>query len=1744
MNKVCKTICKSLIAITMILGVCVGSIQQILALNWGPAFYYPENDSSQDLVYLETIEDAWEFAKSSRTSKGENIVVYLNSNRMIYRPFYLGENESATIDMNGHYIKFRDSYGGYFGIENGEIFNLGKNSTLILKGSNPRTFGYEGWCYTDESTGELSISYDTKYMEVTAGGLLYNSTCYNTAGVIYMSEGAHAYLYNIAICGNEAMDRSGIADTRGMIRLAGDNAYLYLENSEISHNWGTVAGGIGVDGGTENCEIVMVNSKVEYNLERTPNPKYAFGGAGLLISSYAKLTMDNSSISHNVSVNKVGGGIKASDGMEIVLNNNSHIDYNETRKSNDGGGIYADGVLKITGDGTGTISYNSSSNDGGGILINNDDCYISNVTINGNTAKTGAGIYIDKEDTTIENCVITNNIASGNGGGIYDDNDGNVIKNCTITGNKTTSGKGGGVYVYGTVDVELRGKNIITGNKKGDSDNNLYLDNWGLSKAYIKGSVDAGSLVGISSSSDSTRQVGDELYNYIDGTFLLDSNRDKYHLEYVSSDHELFIREGESAKYTVYVNGQELGKYHYGDKVVVSDNNFNPEKVFVEWDTVNSTGYTIPKERKSKPTFTIDSMPLNDVHIEAYYAKKMTGLTLKIDKPVAGSNLPNSLLSMTNTTNESVYKTDKYEWLEVNGEDYTPTSGTAKYNTSYAIKLQMQQDVPSYLVFSESLKPYNVIIQYGDVTVQAKEVSVDSDGTLTVISRPIKTDLATITSFNTDSIMVHKGISKEELIAELPTSATGNSNEVVSYDSDNNPIYKKQIYTVNKEGITTELDCLLDENGKVVRPETGTVQVTLPVTAQEDLKIGENVTYQVKVTVFNDDDENITSIKDASINVPVGVTVDEFKNYLPSTTTVETSSGYTKEINVNKDSLGDQLNRHLDDDGKLVKVNTGEYYFEINLDVVTDENLKNTDHKQMKVTVNVTDSESEVTTKDITPDTPDTPEDKKTGITVSDVKNYVYNAEEHKETITIKDTKADKVLVEGIDYDVTYSRNKEATEDFTNVGTITITVTGKGNYSGSFEKTYNITPAPATVIVKAEDTGKVYGTIDPELTATVTGLNEDDTVEYSVTRTEGEDVGSYEIKATGEETQGNYTVVYESGTFTITAQTINPGTDPENPDSAYNGVQIGTLDDVVYNGTSQQQKPTVTDKEGTALIEGTDYEVSFSDDTTNVGEVTVTVTGIGNYTGEVTRTYNITPATVTVTVKAEDSGKVYGTTDPELTATVTGLNEDDTVEYSVTRTEGEDVGSYEIKATGEETQGNYTVVYESGTFTITAQTINPGTDPENPDSAYNGVQIGTLDDVVYNGTSQQQKPTVTDKEGTALIEGTDYEVSFSDDTTNVGEVTVTVTGIGNYTGEVTRTYNITKRDVILTASSAEKVYDGTPLTATEVTVEGDGFVEGEVSNLTATGTITNVGSVTNGISYTYGDNYKTGNYNLTKINGTLTVTSKSITPDTPETSEGDKTGITVTDLEDVTYNGESQQQKPEIKDETTGKTLVEGEDYDITYPEDTTNAGQVTVTITGKGNYTGSYTVTYNINKRNVTFTSPSATPDSSVVSSGSNDSTNNGSGSGNTVARAATNTTVDNTTTASTPEATATPASTPKATSTPTVIGDDGTPEVVSKGHWAIANLVLGLLSVLIAVMMLAMKSDENDKTALVCKVVAGVSALASVVTFVLTQQIGQSMVFADAWTILMAIYGICSIATICIKKFYLEDSDTSEEE
>lgn len=85
------------------------------------------------------------------------------------------------------------------------------------------------------------------------------------------------------------------------------------------------------------------------------------------------------------------------------------------------------------------------------------------------------------------------------------------------------------------------------------------------------------------------------------------------------------------------------------------------------------------------------------------------------------------------------------------------------------------------------------------------------------------------------------------------------------------------------------------------------------------------------------------------------------------------------------------------------------------------------------------------------------------------------------------------------------------------------------------------------------------------------------------------------------------------------------------------------------------------------------------------------------------------------------------------------------------------------------------------------------------------------------------------------------------------------------------TLTINKRSVTLISETASKVYDGTPLTKPEVTVTGDGFVEGEGATYDVTGTITNVGETENKFTYTLNEGTKAGNYDITTKLGKLTI---------------------------------------------------------------------------------------------------------------------------------------------------------------------------------------------------------------------------------------------------------------------------------
>ena len=508
-----------------------------------------------------------------------------------------------------------------------------------------------------------------------------------------------------------------------------------------------------------------------------------------------------------------------------------------------------------------------------------------------------------------------------------------------------------------------------------------------------------------------------------------------------------------------------------------------------------------------------------------------------------------------------------------------------------------------------------------------------------------------------------------------------------------------------------------------------------------------------------------------------------------------------------------------------------------------------------------------------------------------------------------------------------------------------------------------LTINPKNVTLTTEGATRAYNGQPLTAPGTVTGFVEGENAELQVTGKQT-DVGSskntYNIVWTETTKADNYQVSDTVGTLTVTAQSIK---DSEK-------ITVGTLSNVVYTGKKQEQEPAVTTQDGkTKLVKGTDYTLSYSEDTKNVGEVTVTVTGKGNYSGKVQRKYHITKAPLTVTT--EGATRAYNGQPLTAPGTVTGFVEGENAELQVTGKQT-DVGSskntYNIVWTETTKADNYQVSDTVGTLTVTAQSIDPGTDPEKPNPDYTGAKVNSPKDEVYDGNEHKWIPTVTDKADKKLKAGKDYTVEYSTKNfKDVGTIDITITGIGNYTGTVKRSYKVTPKEYTVTTDSATKTYSGTALTAGG---KVEGIVSGETVEFTTTGSQTEVGTSKNTYEFVW-KSAKATNYTLAKESiGKLTVKAKSIVPDDKDTPESDKTGIKVSEPSDSKYDGKEHKEVLTVTDTKTGKELVAGTDYSVTYSSDLVNAGTVKVTVAGLGNYTGSFTKTYKITKRSVTLTS------------------------------------------------------------------------------------------------------------------------------------------------------------------------------
>ncbi len=369
-------------------------------------------------------------------------------------------------------------------------------------------------------------------------------------------------------------------------------------------------------------------------------------------------------------------------------------------------------------------------------------------------------------------------------------------------------------------------------------------------------------------------------------------------------------------------------------------------------------------------------------------------------------------------------------------------------------------------------------------------------------------------------------------------------------------------------------------------------------------------------------------------------------------------------------------------------------------------------------------------------------------------------------------------------------------------------------------------------------------------------------------------------------------------------------------------------------------------KAATASVEGATIEYSIDGGTTwtttfptvtNVSdstEVQVKATKTGYVPAETTYNLTVTPRSVTIT--SGNASKMYdGTPLTKHEVTYGGDN--------FVAGEGADI-TY---------TGSQTIVGSSeNTFTFE---LKDGTAKENYNITTNYGELKVTDsdklsvtatgyDSMYDG--QTHNGNVTATEGATLSYSTDNgETWTATEPTikNVGEIKVIVkASMANYSDATAEyTLKVTPRPVTLTSETASKPYDGTPLTKPEVTVTGDGFVDGEVADIIATGSVTNVseGEVTNAITFVPGDAFNAGNYKIEKSEGKL-----SITP----------LAVTVTAKDYTKYVGEKD---PVLEATVTGTINNDTIDYTISRDAGET-VGTYTITPAG-AEAQGNYTVTY-----------------------------------------------------------------------------------------------------------------------------------------------------------------------------------------
>ena len=500
-------------------------------------------------------------------------------------------------------------------------------------------------------------------------------------------------------------------------------------------------------------------------------------------------------------------------------------------------------------------------------------------------------------------------------------------------------------------------------------------------------------------------------------------------------------------------------------------------------------------------------------------------------------------------------------------------------------------------------------------------------------------------------------------------------------------------------------------------------------------------------------------------------------------------------------------------------------------------------------------------------------------------------------------------LTAGTDYLIFWTGNY-------NAGVAAAIVTGQGNWMGTLAVTFTILPAPLPAPAPLPDVTYTGLPFTPDLTmVNITGLASlVRNVDYTLAYQNNVSAGTATVTATG---KGNWT-----GSQTVTFA-IQPAQLPA----------PATLLPVSYTGEPitpevSMANPNTHDQ----LVKDTDYTLAYENNLRAGGAATVIVTGNGNYAGRVSVSFTIlfSPLPTPESLPSVTYTGLAFTPDVVIINPNNGARLVKDEDYLLNLSAHVNAGTTTVTATG---WGSW-----YGTAFVDF-TIHPAPLPA-PDP---------LPDVIYTGLPfSRDVMMINPNTNVLLVKETDYTLVYSENI-NAGTATVTVTGIGDYTGTDTSTFSITSASLPPIAQLPDRPFTGLPFTPDVVMVNPNTSAPLAKDTDYTLAYSSNVNTGTAAVTVT-----GIGNYTGT-CTGTFAITPAALPPITP--------------LPDVMYNGLPFTPDVVITNPNTGAVLVKDTDYTLAYSANI-NAGSATVTVTGVGNWMSTATVAFLISEPG-----PSPTP-------------------------------------------------------------------------------------------------------------------------------------------------------------------------